>query len=114
MIDELGEELVMHASGNGRLAFLSKGSAVIPHDISKNIMEIGKLDPSDILSRNTASIGIHPEVHNTEINLTMDIAEVVHIDSVTQDTIPDLTKAVKKQIDDYVKQMNKDIRKYTR
>lgn len=113
-IDELGEELVMHASGNGKLAFLSKGSAVVPHDITENLMELGKLDPSDVLSRNTPQIGVHPEIHNTEISVTMDIAEVVHIDSVTQDTIPDLTKAVKKQIDEYVKQMNRDIRKYTR
>ena len=113
-IDELGEELIMHADGSGRLSFLSKGSAVIPHDISENLMELGKLDPSDVLSRNTPQIGVHPEIHNTEVSINMNIAEVVHVDTVTNDTIPDLTKAVKKQIDDYVKQMNRDIRKYTR
>ena len=114
LIDELGDELVMHAAGDGRLSFLSKGSAVIPHDISENLIALGSLDPSDVLARNTPQIGVHPEIHNTEISINMNIAEVVHVDTVTHDTIPDLSKEVKKQIDGYVKQMNRDIRKYTR
>ncbi len=113
LIDELGDELVFHAS-NGKLAFLSKGSAVIPHDISENLMKLGSLDPSDVLSRNTPQIGVHPEIHNTEVNITMEIAEVVHIDEVTQDTIPDLTKAVRKEMDSYMLKVNNAIRSKVR
>ena len=109
LIDELGEELVLHASG-GKLAFLSKGSAVVPHDISENLMKLGSLDPSDVLSNNTPQIGVHPEIHNTEISIKMDIAEVVHIDKVTQDTIPDLTKAVRKEMDSYMLKVNNAIK----
>ena len=109
LIDELGDELVMHAAG-GKLAFLTKGSSVIPHNISENLMELGSLDPSDILSRSAPQIGLHPEIHNTEINITMEIGEVVHIDKVTQDTIPDLTKAVRKEMDSYMLKVNNAIK----
>ena len=114
LIDELGDELIMHADGSGRLAFLSKGSAVIPHDISENLMKLGSLDPSDVLSRTSPQIGVHPEIHNTEISINMNIAEVVHIDEVTNDTLPDLTKAVKKQMDSYMKDINNSLRRFTR
>lgn len=113
-IDELGEELVLHADGSGRLAYLTKGTSVIPHDISENLMQLGQLDPSDVLARNTPQIGISPSVVNNTIELTMEIGEVVHIDTVTNDTMQNLTKAVEKQLDKYMKNVNNNIRKYTR
>ena len=113
-IDELGEELVMHAAGNGKLAFLSRGSAVIPHDLSENLMEWGQLDPTSMLEQNRPTVGVAPQINNTEINIDMSIAEVVHIDEVTGDTLPDLTKAVEKQLDAYMQKLNGAIRRYTR
>lgn len=112
IIDELGDELVMHAAG-GRLAFLSKGSAVIPHNISENLMELGSMDPQDMLDRNRPQITA-PHVVNNEININMNIAEVVHIDKVTNDTIPDLTKAVKKEMESYMTSVNNAIRSKAR
>lgn len=113
-IDELGDELVMHADGSGRLSFLTKGTAVIPHDISENLMELGQLDPSDVLSRNTPSISMSPSVTTNNMEINMQIAEVVHIDTVSNDTIPNLTKAIEKQMDQYMKNINSNIRKYAR
>lgn len=110
LIDELGEELVLQADGNGRLKYLTKGSSVIPHDITENLMSWGELDPSNMLEQNRPSIGVSPEVHNTEINISMEIAEVVHVDKVTNDTIPDLTKAVRKELDSYMVQLNNAIK----
>ena len=113
-IDEMGlEELVMHAGPDGRLQYLSKGSAVIPHDITKNLMEIGQLDPSMMIDQNRPAIGAYHVVNN-EISITMDIAEVVHIDKVTNDTIPDLTKAVQKQMDSYMSKLNNAIKSKVR
>lgn len=112
-IDELGEELVIRPQ-NGRMAFLEKGSVVIPADLTANLMEWGELDPSVMLERNKPSIGISPEVHNTEVNITMDIAEVVHVDKVDSNTLPDLTKAVEKQLDKYMKNLNNQIRRYVK
>lgn len=112
-LDELGEELVMHADGNGRLAFLTKGTSVIPADLTKNLMQLGELNPQDILDRSRPVISA-PHVTNNNIELTMDIAEVVHIDTVTNDTIPNLTKAIDKQLDKYMKNLNNQVRKYSR
>lgn len=113
LIDELGEELVMHAGPDGKLMFLSKGSSVIPSNITENLMKIGQLDPTEVLKRSTPSIGA-PHITNNNIEVNMQIAEVVHIDEVTNETIPNLTKAVEKQMDKYMKELNGQIRKYAR
>ena len=109
-IDELGEELVMHADGSGRLAYLTKGSAVVPHDISENLMKIGQLDPSEVLARSTPQIGVSPSIVNNTTEINLSIAEVVHIDTVSNDTIPDLTKAVRKEMDSYMLKVNNAIK----
>ena len=113
LIDELGEELVLHAGKNGRLEFMSKGSGVVPSDLTANLMRWGELDPSIMLDQNRPVISA-PHITNNNVELTMEIAEVVHIDTVTNETLPNLTKTIEKQMDKYVKKMNADLRKYTR
>ena len=113
IIDELGDELVMHADGSGRLAFLSKGSAVIPHDISENLMQLGELNPQDILDRNRPVVSA-PHITNNNIELNVTFGEVVHIDHVDNNAVPNLAKTVEKQIDKYMKGLNAEIRKYSR
>ena len=109
-LDELGEELVMHADGNGRLSFLTKGTSVIPADLTKNLMQLGQLNPQDILDRSRPVVSA-PHITNNNIELTMEIGEVVHIDTVTNETVPNLTKAIDKQLDKYMKQLNGQIRR---
>ena len=111
-IDEVGEELVLHADSNGRLAYLSKGSSVIPSDLTKKLLELA-VDPTQTLEYSRPIISA-PHIVNNEINVEFNVAEVVHIDTVTNDTMPDLTKAVEKQMDKYMKQVNSQIRKYAR
>lgn len=112
LIDELGEELVIRPS-NGKMTFLEKGSSVIPADLTANLMEWGELDPSIMLERNKPVISA-PHVTNNNVEINMSFGEVVHIDTVTNDTIPNLTKAIEKQMDKYMKNVNNNIRKYTR
>lgn len=114
ILDELGEELQLVPDGNGRLAYIQKGTSIIPHDISENLMKLGQLDPSTFLDQNRPSVGMHPEIHNTEISINMDIAEVVHIDRVEKDTLPDLTKAIEKQMNSYMSKVNNSLKRYTR
>lgn len=111
-IDEIGEELVLHAGANGKLSYLTKGSSVIPADLTSKLMDLA-LDPTQTLE-NSRPIISAPKIVNNEINVDMHFGEVVHIDTVTNDTIPDLTKAIEKQMDKYMKQVNNQIRKYTR
>lgn len=113
-IDEMGlEELVMHAGPNGRLQYLTKGTSVIPSDISANLMEWGALDPQNMLDQNRPVIS-SPHTTNNNIELNMNIDSVVRVDTVTQDTIPDLTKTINKELDKYMKNLNAAIRKYVR
>jgi hypothetical protein len=111
-IDEIGEELVLHADGSGKLSYLTKGTSVIPADLTKKLMDLA-VDPTQTLEASRPVISA-PQITNNEINISMDIAEVVHIDTVTNDTLPDLTKTVEKQLDKYMKNLNNQIRKYTR
>lgn len=113
-IDENGlEELVMHADGNGKLAFLSKGTSVIPSDISENLMKLGSIDPTEMLKRNTPSIGA-PHIIENNMQIDMSIAEVVHIEHADRDSIPDIQNAVKNQLDSYMKALNSKMKGYTR
>lgn len=113
IIDELGEELVLHAGENGRLQYLSKGTGVIPADMTENLMKLAELDPRDILARNKPTANLSPIVSSV-FDVDLNIAEVVHVDHVDNDTLPDLTKAVKDQLDKYMKQANQSLKRYTR
>ena len=112
-IDELGEELQLVPDGNGRLAYIKKGTAILNNTITERLMDLA-MNPQEMLDRNRPSIGISPEVHNTEVNITMDISEVVHVEHVDSNNLPDLTKAVEKQLDKYMKNLNNQIRRYVR
>lgn len=113
-IDELGEELVLQADGNGRLKYLTKGSSVIPHDITENLMSWGELDPSNMLEQNRPSIGVSPEIHNTEINLDCSVGTLVNIEHCDQGTLPDVEKMVNKAFEKHMQTLNNSIQKYVR
>lgn len=113
VIDENGlEELVMHADG-GKLSYLTKGTAVVPNDLTNNIMKWGEIDPVAMLDRNKPSIGA-PHIIENQMQIDMSIAEVVHIEHADRDSIPEIQDAVKKQLDSYMKNLNSGIKKYTR
>lgn len=102
------EELVLHAGKDGKIQYLTKGSGVVPNDLTKNLMQWGKLDPRQILMANTPTPPSATHFTNNTINLN--IGEVVHIDHADRDSIPDITNAVQKQIDQYMKNVNQKLR----
>lgn len=108
-VDELGEELILGAK-NGRLTYLEKDSGIIPADITSNLMGWGELNPQAILDRNRPSIAASPSVVNNTTEINLNIKEVVHVDTVTNDTMPDLTKAIDKQLDSYMVKLNNAIK----
>jgi hypothetical protein len=112
-IDELGEELVLRAQ-NGRLTYMEKGSGVIPADLTSNLMEWGKLDPTAMLEQNRPSMNVHPEIHNTEINLSMTYGDILHIDEFNGNNTEDVAKLVAKQFEKHTKDLNNALRKFTR
>lgn len=114
LIDELGEELILRPDGNGRLSFLEKGTGVVPADLTSNLMAWGELDPSVMLERNRPSVGMSPEIHNTEINIDCSVGELIHIDHCDQSTLPDVEKIVNKAIEKSNQKMNESLRRFVR
>ena len=112
-IDELGEELVLRAQ-NGRLTYMEKGSGVVPADLTSNLMEWGKLDPTSMLEQNRPSMNVHPEIHNTEVNLSMTYGDILHIEEFNGDNPEDIAKIVAKQFEKHTKDLNNALRKFVR
>ena len=112
-IDELGEELVISAK-NGRLSYLEKGSGVIPADLTSNLMEWGKLDPTSIIEQNKPSIIPNPEVKATEINLNIQYGDMLKINNFDGNNPEEIAKIVAKQFEKHTKDLNNSLRKYVR
>ena len=110
----IGEEITLAAGKNGQLQYLKKGSAVLPADISANLVEWGKINPD----MSNISNGVHGVnlmsnyVSKPEINLTFDA--LVKADNITEDTLPEVKKFVQQEINNLVKQMNYALKGYSR
>lgn len=107
-LDELGEELQLVPDGAGRLSYVRKGTSIIPADISERLMEWGQLDPSSVLEQSRPTVSA-PHIINNNIELNMSVGEVVHIDRADNSSIPNITKAVQDQMDNYMKNINKKL-----
>lgn len=113
-IDEMGlEELVMHAGPDGRLQYLSKGTSVLNSELTDRIMDLA-MNPQDVLDRNRPRVGLHPEIHNTEIHIDNSIGELIHIDKCDQGTLPDVQKIVDKALNKHMQNLNNSLKRYTR
>lgn len=112
-IDEHGlEEIVMHADG-GKLAYLTKGSSVIPHDISENLMKLGSVDYRTILDNNRPEISA-PYMISNNMEVNLEFGSLLHVDTVDQDTLPEVQKMVRNEFNNMMKQLNSGIKKYSR
>lgn len=113
IIDELGEELQLVPDGNGRLAYMTKGTSIIPHDITENLMTLGQLDPQDIIDRNRPVIGA-PHVSTNETVISIEYGDILHIDNYSGDKPENLSKLIDKAFDKHMKDLNQQIRRFTR
>lgn len=110
----IGEEITLAAGKNGQLQYLKKGSAVMPADISANLVEWGKLNPNmmDLTNPTTNINMINNAVSKPELNLTFD--SLVHVDHCDEDTLKNLEKMVDTKINDFSKQLNYSVKKFAR
>lgn len=113
LIDELGDELQLVPGQNGRLAYVKKGTGIIPSDLTERLMNLA-IDPQSMLDANRPSVGLHPEIHNTEINLDITYGDMVSIGEFHGDNIADLEKMVEKQFEKHTRNLNNALRRYTR
>ena len=108
----LGDELVLIPGANGNLQYMRKGTAVMPADISANLVEWGKINP-DMAALTNGIQGVNlmsNYVSKPEMNLTFD--SLVHVDHCDEGTLKDLEKMVDTKIDQFSKQMNYAIKRY--
>lgn len=106
----IGEEITLAAGKNGQLQYLKKGSAVMPADISANLVEWGKLNPDMLKVGCGANLNmISNAVNKPEINFEFD--SLVHVDNCSQETLKDLEKMVDNKINQFSKQMNYAIKR---
>jgi TP901 family phage tail tape measure protein len=111
-IDELGEELVIRAK-NGRLTYMEKGSGVVPADLTSNLMEWGKLDPTSMIEQNRPIITA-PVIQNKEVNIDLTYGDILHIEEFHGENPDEIAKIVAKQFEKHTKNLNNAIRKFAR
>lgn len=116
ILDELGEELRLIPDGNGRLAYMKKGTGVVPADLTANLMEWGKLDPTTMLDQNRPEIGVSPSVVNntTEIHIDASVGELLHVEHLDGNNPAEISKIVDKAWDKRMKELNGYVRRYVR
>jgi peptidoglycan hydrolase-like protein with peptidoglycan-binding domain len=102
----IGEEITLAAGKNGQLQYLKKGSAVMPADISANLVEWGKLNPN-IMNIANPSAGINlmtNYVSKPELNLSFDA--LVKAGTITQEALPAVKELVQQELNKFTKQLN--------
>jgi peptidoglycan hydrolase-like protein with peptidoglycan-binding domain len=102
----LGDEIVLVPGANGNLSYMRKGTAVMPADISANLVEWGKINPDmTALANGVQGVNLMSNyVSKPEIKLNID--NFLRCDNVTQDSLPELKKFVNEQMNSLVKQLN--------
>lgn len=113
LIDELGEELQLIPNGQGRLEYLKKGTSVIPAHLTERLMEWGELDPTEALNQSKPKLGL-PHITTNNFNIDLSFGSLVHVDAVSNDTLPELQKMVRKEFDGLMKGLNNGVKRYTR
>lgn len=113
LLHELGDELVLHAGENGKLEYLTKGSGVVPADLTERLMDLA-MNPQDMLDRNRPAITPSKSIVNNEINLDCSVGTLVNIEHCDQNTLPDVEKIVDKAFGKHIQDLNNSLRRYTR
>lgn len=103
----IGEEITLAAGKNGQLQYLKKGSAVMPADISANLVEWGKLNPNMLNMPGVGNGGV--SVISNAINkpeLNFNVEKFLSIDKVDEGCLPEVKKFVQQELDNFVRKLN--------
>lgn len=116
IVDELGPELIMHANPEtGRLEYLTKGSSVIPHDATVELMKLADLGVHGLMDANKFGTNINM-ISNAVVQPKYDFNfdSLVHVDHCDQSTVKDLEKMVDNKINDFSKALNYSLKRFAR
>lgn len=114
VVDELGPELILHANPQtGRLEYLTKGSGVVPADLTANLMEWGQFTPDSMSFGSGVNVNmINNAVVKPQYDFNFD--SLVHVDHCDQNTIKDLEKMIDNKINDFSKALNYSVKRFAR
>lgn len=116
IVDELGPELILHADPTtGRLQYLTKGSGVIPSQLTEELMELGKLGVDGLIDANKFSTNmnvISNAVNKPELNIAFD--SLIKAENITEETLPAVKKLVTQELDRFTRELNYSLKKYNR
>jgi hypothetical protein len=108
IVDEFGPELIMHANPEtGRLEYLTKGSSVIPHDATVELMKLADLGVSGVMDTNKFGVNmnmINNAVNKPEFNFAFDA--LVKAENITEETLPAVKKLVTQELNRFTKELN--------
>lgn len=110
----IGEEITLAAGKHGQLQYLKKGSAVMPADISANLVEWGKLDPSSVTMPGVGSVLNMISNSVMQPNYEFNFDSLVHVDHCDEGTLKNLEKMVDTKLNDFGRQLNYSIKKFAR
>ena len=113
LVDEAGEELILGAGRTGRLEYLRKGSGVIPADLTKNLMEWGKHNISDLMLPKSLAAKL-PEIARAGYASELRFDSMLHVDNATSDSIPLLKKEMENVLEAFAKKQNYALKRYAR
>lgn len=110
LTDEAGEELILRANEKGNLQMLTKGSSVIPADLTENLMKWGEMNP-DLLTQNlnvnVPSVSI-PNFKPKEITPVVNIGDININGNMGNLTKSDLNEFRKGIVNDVYESMQKN------
>lgn len=109
MVDELGPELQLVPDGSGRLSYITRGTSVIPHDLSEKLVDLA-LDPTKVLENSRPAIGA-PHITTNNFDIDLSFGSLVHVDHCDQNTLPDLQKMVRGEFDNMMKTINQKLKR---
>lgn len=106
IVDELGPELILHADPTtGRLQYLTKGSGVVPSDMTTNLMEWGQFTPDSLNLGSGVNVNmINNAVNKPEFNFAFDA--LVKAENITEETLPAVKKLVTQELNRFTKELN--------
>ena len=113
ILDELGDELQLIPDGNGRLAYIKKGTAILNNTMTERLMDLA-MNPQEMLDRNRPQIAPSKSIVNTEIRLDCSVGTLVNIEHCDQNTLPDVEKLVNKAFDKHMQNLNNSLKRFTR
>lgn len=109
---QFGDELVLVPGKDGNLSFMRKGTGIVPADLTNKLFELAQIPTSDLMRKNITAIV--PDIKKTDISNTFSFDSLVHVDHCDQSTLKELEKMVDNKINDFGKQMNYSLKKFTR